>query len=189
MLNRRDFMAAGASLLAVEVFGSAGESALEASKRWFRQAQYGMMVHWGLYSLVGGEWKGKRMDNRYIGEWAQQYFRIPNAEYDSLAKAFNPIFFNADEGAVERPLRSRPHPAAGLSHQFADRMRNLRLHVRERTSAVLGDSEGCRDSQWNSSQSLPANIGTLIRSYKGYEENQLCSRRCCVGRVPGVGGA
>lgn len=123
-------MAAGASLLAAEVFGSTGESALEASKRWFRQAQYGMMVHWGLYSLVGGEWKGKRMDNRYIGEWAQQYFRIPNAEYASLAKAFNPIFFNADEGAVERPLRSRLHPAAGLSHQFADRMRNLRLHVR-----------------------------------------------------------
>lgn len=28
---------------------------------WFREAQYGMMIHWGLYSLLAGEWKGKRI--------------------------------------------------------------------------------------------------------------------------------
>ena len=61
--------------------------ALAAAKKWFREAQYGMMVHWGLYALMGGEWKGRRMDNRYLGEWAQQYFRIPNAEYAKLAQA------------------------------------------------------------------------------------------------------
>ena len=71
------------------------EAKLEASRRWFKEAQYGMMVHWGLYALLGGEWKGRRMP--YIGEWAQEYFRIPNAEYQALAKAFNPILFNADE--------------------------------------------------------------------------------------------
>ena len=65
------------------------------SKQWFRQAQFGMMVHWGLYCLPAGEWKGKRMP--YIGEWAQAYFRIPNAEYHALANAFNPILFDADE--------------------------------------------------------------------------------------------
>ena len=27
---------------------------------WFKQAQYGMMAHWGLYSLLAGEYKGKR---------------------------------------------------------------------------------------------------------------------------------
>lgn len=64
-------------------------------REWFKQAQFGMMIHWGLYSLPAGEWKGRRMP--YIGEWAQQYFRIPNAEYAQLAKVFNPIFFNADE--------------------------------------------------------------------------------------------
>ncbi|MCQ2388949.1 MAG: alpha-L-fucosidase [Kiritimatiellae bacterium] len=56
-----------------------------------------MMAHWGLYSLLGGEWKGRRMGQEYIGEWIQQYYRIPNAEYAALAKAFNPIFFDADE--------------------------------------------------------------------------------------------
>ena len=63
---------------------------------WFRDAQYGMMVHWGLYALLGGEWQGKRM-NGYIGEWAQQYFRIPLAEYSKLAEAFNPVYFDAEE--------------------------------------------------------------------------------------------
>lgn len=65
------------------------------NKEWFKQAGFGMMVHFGLYSLLGGEWKGKRtMD---IAEWIQSDFRIPNAEYGQLAKIFNPICFNAEE--------------------------------------------------------------------------------------------
>ena len=65
------------------------------AKKWFKQAQFGMMVHWGLYSLIGGEWKGGRMP--HIAEWAQSYFRIPNREYHQLANVFNPIYFSADE--------------------------------------------------------------------------------------------
>lgn len=65
------------------------------SKTWFKQAKFGMMIHFGLYSLLGGEWKGERMDD--IGEWIQAHFRIPNAEYERLAKIFNPIYFNAEE--------------------------------------------------------------------------------------------
>ena len=65
------------------------------SKEWFKQAKFGMMVHWGLYSLLGGEWKGQRMP--YIGEWIQQYFRIPRVEYEKLAPAFNPVLFDAEE--------------------------------------------------------------------------------------------
>ena len=94
-MTRGGFLTGAAALAATVAFG--GESKLDAAKRWFKEAQYGMMAHWGLYSLIGGEWKGRRMDSRYIGEWAQQYFRIPNAEYAALAKAFNPIFFDADE--------------------------------------------------------------------------------------------
>ncbi len=65
------------------------------NKEWFKQAGFGMMIHFGLYSLIAGEWKGRRMP--HIGEWAQSYFRIPNAEYERLAAAFDPILFNADE--------------------------------------------------------------------------------------------
>ena len=65
------------------------------NKEWFKQAGFGMMIHFGLYAIPAGEWKGRRMP--YIGEWAQSYFRIPNAEYENFARIFNPICFSADE--------------------------------------------------------------------------------------------
>lgn len=65
------------------------------NRTWFKQAKFGMMIHFGLYALPAGEWKGRRMPG--IGEWAQSYFRIPNAEYGQLAKVFNPICFHAEE--------------------------------------------------------------------------------------------
>ena len=68
---------------------------MENNKKWFREAQFGMMIHFGLYSLLAGEYRGRRTDQ--IGEWAQSYFRIPNSEYHELSKAFNPIYFDADE--------------------------------------------------------------------------------------------
>ena len=66
------------------------------NKEWFKkEAKFGLMIHWGLYSLLAGEYRGQRMD--MIAEWAQSYFRIPNAEYEQLAKAFNPVYFDAEE--------------------------------------------------------------------------------------------
>ena len=64
------------------------------AKTWFKEAKFGLMIHWGLYCLPAGEWKGRRTP--HIGEWSQAFFRIPCAEYHPLAKAFNPIYFNAD---------------------------------------------------------------------------------------------
>ena len=64
-------------------------------KEWFQEAKFGMMVHFGLYSILAGEWKGKRMD--MIAEWVQSCFQIPIKEYEQLMQVFNPIYFNADE--------------------------------------------------------------------------------------------
>lgn len=64
-------------------------------KQWFREAKYGMMVHFGLYSLLAGEWRGQRA--KAYAEWIQSYCQIPNKEYEQLAEIFNPIYFNADE--------------------------------------------------------------------------------------------
>ena len=65
------------------------------NKEWFKSAKFGLMIHFGLYSLLGGEWQGKRME--YIGEWIMSKYEIPNKEYEKLAEAFNPIYFDADE--------------------------------------------------------------------------------------------
>ena len=98
------------------------------NKEWFKKAQYGMMVHFGLYSVLGGEWQGKRMGST-IGEWAQAYFRIPNKEYEKLADVFNPIYFNADEWvdvAVEAGMKylvvtTKHHEGFALFHSKADK--------------------------------------------------------------------
>lgn len=64
-------------------------------KQWFKSAGYGMMVHWGLYSLLAGEWRG-HFSGSYA-EWIQANLAIPNEDYGRLATAFNPIYFDADE--------------------------------------------------------------------------------------------
>ena len=50
-MNRREFIAGGASLAAlgtIPLFGAGEDPRLTAAKKWFTEAQYGMMVHWGL---------------------------------------------------------------------------------------------------------------------------------------------
>jgi len=59
---------------------------------WFRDARFGMFIHWGLYAIPAGEWKGKQIPG--IGEWIMNRAKIPVAEYEQLAKQFNPVDFD-----------------------------------------------------------------------------------------------
>lgn len=96
-------------------------------RKWFKEAQYGMMVHWGLYSLLAGEYK-----DRYSGvyaEWIQANLAIPNAEYGKLAKAFNPVFFDAEEwvklakdcGMKYFVVTSKHHDGFAMFHSKVDK--------------------------------------------------------------------
>jgi len=62
---------------------------------WWRDARFGMFIHWGLYAIPAGEWKGQPVPG--LGEWIMNHAQIPVAEYEQLAKQFNPVKFNADE--------------------------------------------------------------------------------------------
>src|SRR5919201_4075657 len=68
--------------------------AREARLAWFKQAKYGMFIHWGLYAIPAGEWRGQR--SLGLGEWIMNRAKIPVKEYEQLAKQFNPVKFNAD---------------------------------------------------------------------------------------------
>lgn len=63
--------------------------------QWWRNAKFGMFIHWGIYSLPGGEWKGKKVSG--YAEHLMRKEKIPRAEYLELAHKFNPVKFSADE--------------------------------------------------------------------------------------------
>jgi len=71
------------------------QAAKDARMAWWRDARFGMFIHWGLYAVPAGMYKGKRVDG--IGEWIMNNGKIPVAEYEKFAQQFNPIGFNADE--------------------------------------------------------------------------------------------
>jgi|GEM_PF-2005056 len=67
----------------------------QAALKWFKNAKFGMFIHWGLYSQAGGIWKGTKINDApypgpKVAEWLMHAFQIPRAEYAGLAKTFNP---------------------------------------------------------------------------------------------------
>lgn len=61
--------------------------------QWFREARFGMFIHWGLYAIPAGRWQGKEIPG--IGEWIMNTASIPVAQYEALAPQFNPTEFSA----------------------------------------------------------------------------------------------
>jgi len=60
---------------------------------WWREARFGMFIHWGLYAIPAGVWRGRCIPG--IGEWIMYNARIPVREYEKLAEKFNPTKFDA----------------------------------------------------------------------------------------------
>lgn len=75
-------------------FWTARETPAEHDQRmqWFREARFGMFIHWGLYSQLAGEWKDKTVGGG--AEWIQKYLEIPSSEYSRLARTWNPTRYD-----------------------------------------------------------------------------------------------
>ncbi len=67
----------------------------DARMKWWREARFGMFIHWGLYSVLEGEWKGKTN----YAEWIRNRAHIPVQEYDKLVTRFKPTRFDPDQWA------------------------------------------------------------------------------------------
>ena len=59
---------------------------------WWREARFGLFIHWGLYAIPAGEWEGSTNH----AEWILTTARIPVAEYEQFAAEFNPVKFDAE---------------------------------------------------------------------------------------------
>jgi alpha-L-fucosidase len=90
--------------------------------KWFRDAKFGLFIHWGLYSIPAGEWKGQPIAG--IGEWIMNRAKIPVTEYEQLAKQFNPVKFDAeawvqmaeDAGMKYIVITSKHHDGFAMYH-------------------------------------------------------------------------
>lgn len=76
--------------------------------KWFREARFGMFIHFGLYSILGGTYGGHtlpdpkmRFAKDWYAEWIQTRLEVPTATYQALVKRFNPTSFDADRWASD----------------------------------------------------------------------------------------
>lgn len=67
----------------------------EARMKWWHDARFGMFIHWGVYSVPAGKYKGVEVPG--IGEWIMDKAKIPVKEYEAFAREFNPVKFDAAE--------------------------------------------------------------------------------------------
>lgn len=109
--------------------GSVDSSKTLHDKRmeWFRDAKFGLMIHWGLYSIPAGVWNGKDIPG--LGEWIMNHARIPVKQYEKLAKKFDPVKFNADKwvkmakdaGMKYIVITSKHHDGFAMFHSKASK--------------------------------------------------------------------
>ncbi len=70
----------------------------EARMKWWREARFGMFIHWGVYSVPAGTYQGKQIPG--IGEWILRNAKIPIAEYRAYAREFNPVKYDPEAWAA-----------------------------------------------------------------------------------------
>jgi alpha-L-fucosidase len=96
----------------------------DARMQWWREAKFGMFIHWGLYSVTAGEWNGKAD----YGEWIMCNCKIPVKEYADLATKFNPVKFDArvwvrmakDAGMKYIVITAKHHDGFAMFRSMAD---------------------------------------------------------------------
>ncbi|MEP7002465.1 MAG: alpha-L-fucosidase [bacterium] len=76
---------------------AAAETAAQHDARmaWWRDAQFGMFIHWGAYAVPAGVYHGERVPG--IGEWIMSRSQIPVGEYEQFVRAFNPVKYDAEQ--------------------------------------------------------------------------------------------
>lgn len=105
------------------------EAAEENAKRiaWWKEARFGMFVHWGIYSVTGGQYRGQELPNS--AEWMMARGKIPIAEYEQYAARFNPTKFDATKfvglakqaGMKYLVITAKHHDGFSLFHSHANR--------------------------------------------------------------------
>ncbi|MCJ7582717.1 MAG: alpha-L-fucosidase [Candidatus Aminicenantes bacterium] len=73
--------------------GTETREQFDARMAWWREARFGLFLHWGLYAIPAGEWEGETNH----AEWILTTAQIPVDQYETFAPHFNPVKFDAAE--------------------------------------------------------------------------------------------
>ena len=76
-------------------FGQETKEARDIRMQWWREARFGMFIHWGPYSVLGGVYNGHQQ-LRGGAEWIMNRCKIPVAEYQKYASTFNPVKYDPE---------------------------------------------------------------------------------------------
>ena len=90
----------------------------DARMQWFRDARFGLFIHWGVYSVPAGEWG----EEKKYGEWFLEETHMPVSQYEKFAAQFNPVKFDAkawvrmakDGGVKYIVITSKHHDGFGM---------------------------------------------------------------------------
>ena len=99
----------------------------EARMKWWREARFGMFIHWGVYAVPAGVWNGANVTNSGA-EWIMHRGRIPVADYQKFPAQFNPTNFNAEAwvklakqaGMKYIVITAKHHDGFAMYHSKAD---------------------------------------------------------------------
>jgi alpha-L-fucosidase len=98
----------------------------EQRMKWWREARFGMFIHWGVYAVAGGVWNGTNV-TKHGAEWIMNPARVPMAEYQKLPAKLNPTSFNAqawvrlakDAGMKYIVITAKHHDGFAMFHSKA----------------------------------------------------------------------
>lgn len=108
----------------------------DARLQWFKEARFGMFIHWGVYAVPAGTWQGKQIGG--IGEWILRNAEIPVSDYKAMAKDFSAANY-------------QPQAWADLAHEAG--MKYVVITSKHHDGFALYDSAV---SDWNAVKSSAA---------------------------------
>ena len=85
--------AATATATSPDPYATETKAERDARMSWWREARFGLFIHWGVYAVPAGVYKGEEVPSKF-GEWIMYKAKIPVAEYKAFAKEFNPVKYD-----------------------------------------------------------------------------------------------
>ena len=154
----------------------------DARMKWWREAKFGMFIHWGVYSVPAGTYDGKQIGG--IGEWIMNRGKIPVARYAEYAKQFNPVKFNADEwvkiakdaGMKYIVITSKHHDGFAMFHSKASPY-NIYDATPFKRDPLAELAAACRKEGHQA--------GLLLFAGPGLAPSRRCGHRQPLGQGPG----